>query len=119
MHTDTGNVGIMKVLINIRNRGNVSLNNVRIVDKVPNSIKAPTQYGTLKPNHVKASPEGSIMVWDLPNVRAGEEKVISYRLEGKIQVLGKIVLPSAVAKYTLLGRGVAARSSTASLREKK
>ncbi len=118
MHTETGNVGIMKVIINARNRGTGSLSNVRIVDKVPSSIKAPTQYGGLRPNHIKAMPEGTAMVWDLPQVRAGEEKIISYRLEGKIQVLGKITLPAAVAKYTLFGRMVTARSSTASLRKK-
>ena len=119
MHGETGSVRIMKVLINVRNRGSVSVHNVRIVDKVPSAVKAPTQHGVLRPSHVKAVPEGTVMVWDLPAVRPGEEKIISYRIEGNITVMGRLMLPPAVAKYVLFGRGVAARSMSVSLREKK
>ncbi len=119
MHTETGSVKVMKVLLNVRNRGSVRVNNVRIVDKVPNVIKAPTQHGNLRPTHVKAAPEGTVMVWDLPALRPGEEKIISYRIEGNINVFGRLVLPHAVAKYILFGRGVSARSTSVSLREKK
>ena len=119
MHTETGSVRVVKIVLNVRNRGNTNINNLRIVDRVPHVIKAPTQYGSLRPIHVKASPEGTIMVWDFATIRPREEKIISYRLEGKMQVLGKIVLPSAIAKYVSLGRGITARSSSVSLREKR
>lgn len=119
MHSETGSVKIMKVLLNVRNRGGLTVNNLKLVDRVPNSIKAPTQHGALHPTHVKAAPEGTVMIWEIPNLRPGEEKVISYRIEGKVQMLGRMSLPSAVAKYVLLGRGVTARSSSASLHNKK
>ena len=119
MHTEAGSVKVMKVILNVRNRGSFPLNNVRVVDRVPTAIKAPTQHGTLRPSYVKAAPEGTVMVWDLPHLKGGEEKVISYRIEGKIQVLGKMSLPPAVVKYVLFGRGVTARSSSVSLHEKK
>lgn len=119
MHTETGSVRVVKIILNARNRGNMPVSNLRVVDRVPSVIKAPTQYGSLKPMHVKAAPEGTTMVWDFAHIRPREEKIISYRLEGKIQVLGRIVLPSAIAKYIMLGRGITARSQTLSLREKK
>ena len=119
MHTETGSVKVMKVLINVRNRGGLTVNNLRIVDRVPSAIKSPTQHGMLRPSHVKAVPDGTILVWDLPSVKPGEEKIISYRIEGKINAMGKLVLPATVAKYLLLGRAVTARSSTVSLTEKK
>lgn len=119
MHTETGSVRVVKIVINVRNRGNTLINNLRVVDRVPSAIKAPTQYGILKPMTVKAAPEGTTMVWDFHTIRPREEKVISYRLEGKIQVLGKLRLSPAVAKYVLFGRGVSAFSSGVSLSEKK
>jgi len=119
MHTETGSVRVVKIVINVRNRGNTLINNLRVVDRVPNAIKAPTQYGILKPMTVKAAPEGTTMVWDFHSIRPREEKVISYRLEGKIHVIGKLLLSPAVAKYTLFGRGITAFSSRVSLREKK
>ncbi len=119
MHTEAGSIKVMKVVLNVRNRGGLTANNVRIVDRVPNAIKAPTQHSTYKPSHVKAAPEGTVMVWDFTNLRPGEEKVISYRIEGKIQILGRMHLPPAIVKYVLLGRGVSARSSSVSLQEKK
>jgi len=38
MHTETGSVKVMKVLINVRNRGGLTVNNLRIVDRVPHNM---------------------------------------------------------------------------------
>ena len=112
------NVHIVKVIINIRNRGTTNVNNLKVMDRVPNSIKLPTQHGLFKPSSVKSTPEGALIIWDIMNIRPGEEKVIAYRLEGKMQVIGSIRLPPAKVKYTLFGRMVLAISNSASLREK-
>ncbi len=119
MQSEAGNVKVMKVLLNVRNRGGLTVNNLRLVDRVPNSIKAPTQHGNVSPTHVKAAPEGTVMVWDIASMKPGAEKVISYRIEGKINMSGRMSFPSAVVKYVLLGRGVTARSSSVALHDKK
>jgi len=120
MHGEIGsNVHIIKVVLNIRNRGAVSVNNVRIMDRVPRTIKAPASFGSLKPTTVNSSTEGAIIIWDIPTIKAGSESVISYRLEGKMQVLDSIILPQAKGKYKLFGRQVLAISNSASLRSKK
>lgn len=119
MHTPTGTVGIMKVIIHVKNRGALPVKNVRIVDKIPKTIKAPTKHGMFKPTHVKASPDGTVMVWELPSLGARGERVISYRLEGKIQVLGKLHLPTAYAKYVFFRKTRIARSDPLALRQKK
>ena len=112
-----GSVHVMKVVINIKNRGNMAVNKVRIIDRVPNTIKAPAQFVSMRPNHIKAVPDGSVMVWDVHNIKRGEEKIISYRIEGRLS--SNIVLPSAVAKYTSFGRMVAARSGHVGLGSKR
>ncbi|GEM_PF-2694740 len=119
MHTETGSVRVMKVLLNLRNKGKVAVTNLRLIDKVPAVIKAPTQQGAYKPSQVQSNPQGTVLIWDLPSMRAGEEKIISYRIEGKINLLGKVTLPQAVVKYILLKRSVVARSASVPLTEKK
>lgn len=120
MHeTESGNLHVVKVMLNIHNRGSMAINGVRIIDKIPSIIKAPTQYGVFKPTSVKAMPEGTAMVWDIPSIRRGEEKVLAYRIEGKFSTMKDISLPPASVKYVMFGRHVSARSSSASLRNKK
>ena len=119
MHGYEGNLHVMKVVINIRNRGSTTINNVKLVDRIPNVIKAPTQYGIFKPNTVKAMPEGTVMVWDISSLRRGEEKILSYRLEGKPVTLHNVSLPPATVKYILFGRAVTAKSAYGSLKSKK
>ncbi len=119
MHGEAGKLHLVKVLIHVRNRGNVSVKDLKIVDKVPTSISAPTKYGIHRPSKVQAVPEGTVMVWDIPLIPPSHEKLLSYIVEGKMQILDKIVLPSARAKYVLFGKQIIARSSTASLHSKK
>lgn len=119
MHSEGGGVRVVKIVLNIRNRGSLTVNNLRVIDTVPAAIKAPTKYSALRPGQVKASAHGTTMVWDFASVKPKEEKIISYVLEGKIHLIGKLMLPPAVARYILLGRPVSARSSSLPLREKK
>ena len=119
MHGEQGNVHVMKVVLVLKNRGNIGINNVRVIDRVPNVIKVPAQFVSMKPNHIKAAPDGTLMVWDIHHVRRRESRVISYRIEGKMQVLGRLVFPSAIVKYKSFGRMLAARSGIVSLHEKK
>ncbi len=119
MHGAGGGARIIKIVLNVRNRGNITVNNLRLVDTVPAVIKAPTKYGALRPGHVKASANGTTMVWDFASVKPKEEKIISYVLEGKINIIGRLRLPPAFARYVLFGRSVSASSSSVSLKEKK
>ena len=118
MHGQEGSVHVMKVDLNIKNRGNMGVNNVRIVDRVPNSIKSPAQFGSASPSYIKPASDGTVMVWDIPHIGRGEEKIITYRLEGK-HAVSSFAFPPAVAKYTSFGRAMAARSGIVNLNNKK
>ncbi len=114
-----GGVKIIKVVITLKNRSAISVNNLRVLDLVPSEIKAPTQHGELRPNSVKSTHQGTLLAWDILSLKGNQERTISYRLEGKMHSLGRIMLPPAKAKYTLFGRAITAKSSFVSLREKK
>lgn len=102
LHTTEGNLAIMKVLVTVKNTSSTSLNDVKIMDKVPGAIKAPVEFGMIKPTSVKNIGENTALVWELPHMKKGEEKVISYKIEGRVNILDTIILPSALAK---IGQG--------------
>ena len=119
MHGNEGSMHVLKVVINIRNRGNFIVNNVRVMDKVPETINAPTQYGSLRPNFVKSQGGFTTMIWDIHAIPRGQERIISYRLVGKLNILNRVILPQAKASCTSMGRKLFTSSSSVSLKGKK
>ncbi len=101
LHTTEGNLAIMKVLVTVKNDGNAGIDEIRVMDKVPGVIKAPVEFGMIKPNSVKNVGEHTVLMWDIPHLKKGEEKVISYKIEGRVNILDTIILPAALAKFGL------------------
>ena len=91
----------MKVLVTVKNDGNAGIDEIRVMDKVPGVIKAPVEFGMIKPNSVKNVGEHTVLMWDIPHLKKGEEKVISYKIEGRVNILDTIILPAALAKFGL------------------
>lgn len=119
LHTKKGDIAIMKVLINIKNTSKEKLHNVSVVDRVPNLIKAPVEFGVLKPSSVKKIGDGARMVWSFHSMVPGEERVISYKVESKVYVLGKLTLPPAVVSVKRKNRKVIVRTNQVVVSEKK
>lgn len=99
LHTTEGNLAIMKVLVTVKNNGNSGIDDIKVMDKVPGLIKAPVEFGMIKPSSVKNVGEHTVLVWDIPHLKKGEERVISYKIEGRVNILDTIVLPAALAKF--------------------
>lgn len=99
LHTTEGNLAIMKVLVTVKNDGNAGIDNIKVMDKVPGAIKAPVEFGMIKPSSVKNVGDHTILMWDIPHLKKGEEKVISYKIEGRVNILDTIVLSAALAKF--------------------
>ena len=55
----------------------------------------------IKPSSVKNVGDHTILMWDIPHLKKGEEKVISYKIEGRVNIFDTIVLPAAMAKFGL------------------
>ena len=119
MHGESGKLHIMKVLIHVRNRGNITVKDIKVVDKVPASVSSPAKYGVYQPSKIQSVPEGTVMVWDLPAIPSGHEKLLSYVIECKQQTIERAVLPPARAKYVLFERQIVAGSATVALKGKK
>ncbi len=119
LHTEKGGVGIMKVVVEVRNNSGHDLPNVSIMDKVPKMINAPTDFGMHKPVQVKQMPDGVLLIWRFPLLRKGQEITVSYKVATKTQVMGRMVLPRAVVKSLVGMKKYMGHSSVVHLRERR
>ncbi len=118
LHTTQGGLAIMKVVVSVRNPGKTTINHVSVMDKIPSNIKAPTDFGVIKPSNVRNTPEGIKVIWELSSLRAGEEKSLTYKIESKMQLTSKSLLPAALAKFMSGSKKIVASSQAVSLNPK-
>lgn len=89
----------LKILVHIQNKGADIIKNIKIIDFLPNLIKPTEEFGTLKPEKIQKSKRDIRMIWSIPTLEKGEERVISYKVKSKLHIVGEILLPSAVLQY--------------------
>lgn len=119
LHTTAGNLAIIKILITLKNNGNAGINDIKVMDKVPAMIKAPVEFGMIKPSSVKNMGEHIVLMWNIPHLKKGEENVISYKIEGRVNILDTILLPAAMAKFGLGTKKKVFSSKSVSLNKKR
>jgi len=88
----------IKVLLVVKNRGK-PLSHLQVMDKIPHLMKQPQEYGTIKPHKVRKDSMGVVLTWNLENLVKNEERIISYRIKSHVPVIGKIMIPQALARY--------------------
>jgi hypothetical protein len=93
-----GHIVGLKVLLILKNSGGV-LKNLRLTDNIPGLLELPHEYGTLKPSSTKPGIAGSVVVWEIPELIKGEERVIAYKMRSKVTGLGKLTIPRAICRY--------------------
>lgn len=103
----------MKVMLRIRNKGGKPIGDVKLIDSLPLLIgTAPHSFSTLYPTKIKTTAYGTIkLIWHLNELRGGEERVISYVANSRLSILGKLILPCAVAVYMKGRRKIKSKSN--------
>ena len=92
----------VKVLIHVKNRTSKLVENVRIIDKLPQLTELQKEFevGTLKPEKViRHAREGTVIRWQLAHLEPHEERIITYLLNSKMEVIGSYKLPSTIVKF--------------------
>ena len=95
---DREGISELKVLLHIRNRG-IPLKNIQLVDTIPHLVKPTNDFGTLKPTKIQKGPSSIRLVWDIPDLLTGDERIISYKIESHLHIIGRLVLPRAIVQY--------------------
>ncbi len=98
LKSQEGGIAGVKVLLYIKNNG-PTIKNLHIVDEIPSSLEMPHEYMTLKPTSIRKGTVNSTIVWEIPELIKGEERVISYKLKSKTSYKGRLIIPKAVCRY--------------------
>ena len=74
-----------------------SLENVSLIDKIPNIVKVHEKFETSKPDKIDV--KNRRIEWNLGDLQANEERSFSYIVYSKIGIVGKFALPEAVSVF--------------------
>ncbi|MBI2545319.1 MAG: hypothetical protein HYW22_01825 [Candidatus Aenigmarchaeota archaeon] len=91
------------ILIEVRNKALHEIKDVEVVDVVPHIAKVIESFETLKPKISKA-PHGTLVRWNLGNLKPREERVVTYKIKSLVDVSGPLNLPPAEILYTDRGQ---------------
>ncbi len=106
----------LKILIHLRNGKATPLENVRILDVLPNSLEPTNEFGTLQPSKVQQGTRGRRLIWEIGTLAPHEERIISYKVKSKVRLIGETNLPPSMVQYTNnKGKIVSERSATMAL----
>jgi len=110
-----GGVSELKVVLNVSNRSKNKLENIEIIDRIPNiaDLEKGLTIGTLHPTKIlKHERKGTIIKWLIEELDAGDERVISYKIKSHLSILGEFSLTQAIAKFRFKGKEIIAHSNS-------
>ena len=74
-----------------------AMQNVSLIDKIPQMVKVYEKFGLVKPTKIDA--KNRRVHWDIGDLNAGEERLFNYIIYSKIGVVGKFALPEATVVF--------------------
>ncbi|MBU1111560.1 MAG: hypothetical protein ABIG93_01525 [archaeon] len=102
--TTEGNEGALneiKIALEIKNKSKKPVNDLTVTDTIPGiaNLEKSLDLGTLKPQQVLNTKQGTKIVWNLAELEAKEHRIITYKVRTKLNVLGTFKLPRAVVEF--------------------
>lgn len=93
--------GELALKIKLRIKANKDVKEIILTDSLPGHTKLYDKFGS-KPDHIDE--KSRRISWKLNHLSAGEERLYTYIIYSKINVIGTFELPSASASYTIDGK---------------
>ncbi len=90
----------LKVTLNIHAKKYVE--RIRLIDRLPPLVKIYEKFGIEKP--IRVDEKSKRIEWAFEKLEAGETRVISYIIYSKVAILGRFILPSALAIFERDGK---------------
>lgn len=99
---EEGSLSEIKVMLEIKNKAKKSLSDITIVDIIPAiaSLEKGLESGTLRPDSVKHTHQGTKVCWSLAELDEKDQRVISYNVKAKLNILGTFSLPRASVEFS-------------------
>lgn len=89
----------MKILLHIKNNTSRTIKHMTIMDILPKMFEPEKAFGTLNPEKVQKGEKGTRLMWTIPEIIRGEERIIFYQAKSKINLIGSFLLPPALIRY--------------------
>ena len=102
MEIEEGGISKIKVTLNIKNRTKTKIENVSVIEKIPNiaNLVKEEYLGTLKPTKVlRHDVKGTLLKWNIDVLEGFEERMITYKIKSKLSILGSLRLSPAVIRF--------------------
>ncbi len=96
-----GTLTEMKVTLHVRNLTGKKWANITITDQLPAiaHIEKGLEVGTVTPSEVHQSAGGTKIQWKLLELDADEERLVTYKVKSKLNVVGTLKLPRATVEF--------------------
>lgn len=101
-----GDSSSLKVRIFVKNRMGKALEGVSVVDRIPSiaSYVKEERLGVLNPTKIVNSKKGTLVKWEVDVLEPFEERILSYSLKSRLQIVGKLSLPAARVHFQSHGK---------------
>jgi hypothetical protein len=98
---EEGALSEIKITLEVRNKTKKVLHNVIIEDVVPAiaNVQESLELGTLKPQEIKHTKQGTRVKWALAELDLLEHRLITYKVRAKLNILGVFKLPRATVTF--------------------
>ena len=104
--SEEGTLSEIKVTLEVVNKSK-ALKKVTVTDLVPAiaNVEKSLELGTLRPKEIKHTPKGTKVIWSLAEIDPNEQRIITYKIRAKLNILGTFSLPRATVEcFTKKGR---------------
>jgi len=105
----TEGTAYVKISIKLKNISLKKLKNLRIIEPLPVYVKGIGEFGSIKGLVDKKKRE---VTWQSEMLKPKEELRITYKFKTGVELLGDVMLPPAVVKYSVKRRVLEAKSNT-------
>jgi hypothetical protein len=92
----------IKVMIHLKNRSQKEIENIRITEKIPRLVKfeKKSYVGTLAPDKIiEHAKIGTTIRWNIKAIEPYEERIITYRIKSKLNIVGGFTLPKVIIRF--------------------
>ncbi|MEM5772665.1 MAG: hypothetical protein QXL86_00330 [Candidatus Aenigmatarchaeota archaeon] len=86
------------IMLEVKNRTRNEIRDVVVRDFVPGIATVVEKFDTLRPTLRKIA-NGTEIVWKIPSLAPGDERVLTYRIKPIVDVIGTLKLPKAYLKF--------------------
>jgi len=102
IHKTHDGLSEVKVQLHIKNISAMTLEDVRIIDKIPSiaHLEKVFHIGTLEPSKIaEREKSGTVVKWEIDEIERFEERLIVYKIKTRLAVLGGFNLQPVIVRF--------------------